>query len=104
MGKPVLTIYIRDKTKQVETLFSQITLQEEKVKRQQANSFSSLVSHEIRTPLNSVMFFLRLILNLILSYPQLPPKFEAELQKYCGYMQSQLTLSLTFVEDMLDLS
>ena len=36
MGKPVLTIYIRDKTKQLETFFSQITLREEEVKRQQA--------------------------------------------------------------------
>ena len=88
----------------MENLFNQITLREEKVKRQQAESFSSLVSHEIRTPLNSVLFFIHLILSLLLTYPDLPEKFVQELHKYCDYMQSQLTLSLTFVDDMLDLN
>ena len=83
LGKPVVTIFFHDKTKQVQNLLNQITLREEKVKRQQAESFSSLVSHEIRTPLNSVIFFLRLILTLILSYPELPEQFVQELHKYC---------------------
>ena len=62
------------------------------------------MSHEIRTPLNSVLFFIHLILSLLLTYPDLPEKFVQELHKYCDYMQSQLTLSLTFVDDMLDLN
>ena len=103
LGNPALTIFVRDKTKQVENLFTQIALREEKVKRQQAESFSSLISHETRTPLNSAVFFLRMILTLIQSYPGLPKTFEKDLQKYCSYILSQLTLSLTFVDDMLDL-
>ena len=75
LGKPVVTIFFRDKTKQVENLLNQITLRKEKMKQQQAKSFSSLVSHEIRTPVNTVIFFLRLILTLILSYPELPEQF-----------------------------
>ena len=74
------------------------------MKQQQAVSFSSLVSHEIRTPLNSAIFFLRLILTMIITCPELPEQFSKALKRHCDCMQSQLTLSLTFVDDMLDLS
>ena len=45
------------------------------MKRQQAETFTSLVSHEIRTPLTSTTFFLKLMLDLLLKYPNLPEAF-----------------------------
>ena len=75
LGQPVVTIFIREKTKQVKNMLDQVVLREENVKRQQAETFTSLVSHEIRTPLNSTIFFLKLILTLILKYPNLPEAF-----------------------------
>lgn len=58
----------------------------------------------MRTPLNNTIFFLNLILTLVLKYPDLASEFVRELQKYSSFMMSQLTLSLTFVDDILDLN
>ena len=78
-------------------------LQEERVKRQQAEVFSSSISHEIRTPLNSILFFLNLVKKILLKFPQLPNEFTTEVTKYINLSMSQLTFSLTFVDDVLDL-
>lgn len=75
LGKPVVTIFLQEKTKPVNNLFKQIAYQEEKVKRQQAESFTSLVSHEMRTPLNNTIFFLNLILTNVQKYPNLASEF-----------------------------
>lgn len=58
----------------------------------------------MRTPLNSTIFFIKMIIALLKTYQHLPDNFVTELKNYCSLMTSQVTLSLTFVDDMLDLS
>ena len=57
----------------------------------------------MRTPLGSTIFFLKQVMAMMLACENLPPAFVADAQKLFGYMMSQLSLTMTFVDDLLDL-
>ena len=56
----------------------------------------------MRTPLGTVIYFLKQILE-IMDKENLPQSFHAKVARYFNFMESQLELTLTFVEDMLDI-
>ena len=57
----------------------------------------------MRTPLGTVIFFLKQILE-IMDKETLPQSFHNKVARYFSFMESQLELTLTFVEDMLDIN
>ena len=103
LGRPSTAIYIRDITKKIIDTIEQIVHQEEKVKSQQSETFTATVSHEIRTPLNSTIFFLKQVITMLDAYENLPKDFVFDAHRLCSFMMSQLTFTMTFVEDLLDL-
>ena len=103
LGRPSITIYLRDVTKKINCKMEQIVEQEERTKLQQSENFKSSVSHEMRTPLNSAIFFLRQVIAMFAAYENLPADFTKEALKLCSFMMSQLTLTTTFVDDLLDM-
>lgn len=96
-------IYIRQKTKQIMTLIAQKAQHCEKIKRQQAETFTSLVNHEICSPINSTLICVSLILDLVHKFENLPLAFVSDLKVYTNCMTSHLSLSMSFVQDMLDI-
>jgi len=55
----------------------------------------------MRTPLASLLFFLKHVMAMV---PEdCSPAYSQEVHKYYKYMLSQLTLTMTFVDDLLDL-
>ena len=103
LGRPSTSLYIRDVTKKIMDKIEQIVHQEERVKSQQSETFTSSVSHEMRTPLNSTIFFLKQIMAMLAASKNLPKEFVTEALKLCGFMMSQLTFTTTFVDDLLDM-
>ena len=100
LGKPLIAIYMRDATKKVKARLQQMIHLEERANAQQTESFTQTLSHEMRTPLASTLFFLRQVLQMTLP---LPTGESAQASKYLQFMLSQLTLTMSFVEDLLDL-
>ena len=73
--------------------------EEEKIKSQQTESFTSTLSHEMRTPLASCVFLLGQVIQQLEENPRsLKPAL-----KYLNLSKSQLSFAMSFVDDLLDL-
>ena len=58
----------------------------------------------MRTPLQTIVQFLNMLTSLIESqHFNLPKQYVDPVKKYYGFMNGQINLTLTFVEDLLDM-
>ena len=64
--------------------------------------FTSTVSHEMRTPIATMIFFLKLILDMFNAHSFDVTKIPEQV-KYCNYVMHQSELLSSYVEDLLDL-
>ena len=64
--------------------------------------FTSTVSHEMRTPIATIIFFLKLILDMF-SADSFDVANIPEQVKYCRIVINQSELLSSYVEDLLDL-
>ena len=102
---------MRDVTKKVKALVLKHQHLEAKIQAQQAETFTSTVSHEMRTPIQNCLFFiqqLELFFTLLIrQYRQkdyvYSEKDLSSQQKYVRLVKTQLLLTQTFVNDLLDL-
>ena len=63
-----------------------------------------MLSHEMRTPLQTIIQFLSILTSLVEQNKQAIPKdYLLKTGRYYDFMRGQLNLTLTFVEDLLDL-
>ena len=62
-------------------------------------NFTSTVSHEMRTPLASIKYFVKLLMAI---YPN-GLDSNPESKRYFKLIVAQLTLIMTFVDDLLDM-
>ena len=69
VGKPVIALYIRDKTEHVHEKLLMMQFKEESQMKQQAESFTSTISHEMRTPILTIIFFLQQIMDMLNTIP-----------------------------------
>jgi len=74
VGKPVIALYIRDKTKRVHEKLLMMERKEETQMKQQVESFTSTISHEMRTPILTIIFFLQQVMEMLHSIPFDPRK------------------------------
>ena len=57
----------------------------------------------MKLPINTALFFLKTLIKLVNESPGLPPNFVQQAAHYCVFMTCQLTLSTSYLDDLLDL-
>lgn len=60
-------MHICEVTKRVQAKMLQVQKQEQYLKQQQAESFTSMISHEMRAPLLSMIYFLEQIMSILIA-------------------------------------
>ena len=90
---------MKDVTKKIIDMILNMQKQEKKQQREQAENFTSTVGHEMRTPLASILYFIKLLMQMFPGGLAAYPKH----QKYFKLVVAQIQLIQTFVDDLLDI-
>jgi len=96
--KAAIAIYINDVTKKINGKVKEMHHREKQQEATQTESFTATMSHEMRTPLGTVLFFIKLIQDLIVQI-----EGSTEAQNYLKLIETQILFMQTFVNDLLDL-
>ena len=76
--------------------------QEQYLKSQQAENFTSMISHEMRAPLLSMIFFLEQIMSILMANHRSKEDY-AQAKHYNNIMMSQFSFIDSFIEDLINL-
>jgi signal transduction histidine kinase len=102
MGSAAIALYMSDVTVKINDKLNRMQQKEKELMAIQTESFTSTVSHEMRTPISTLLFFVRLIMNIFDKTPFVEGSIP-QCVNYCTIMMSQLELLQSFIEDLLDL-
>ena len=102
LGKAVFVILIREVTWQIQVNLLSLQRQEQYLKQQQAENFTSMISHEMRAPLLSMIYFLEQIMSILIASRPARESL-AQAKHFNDIMMSQFSFIDSFIEDLINL-
>ena len=67
VGESRVALFINDRTNKVSNKLHQMRKQETFLSAQQAEGYTATLSHELKAPLSTLVFFVKLILDILLA-------------------------------------